>query len=100
VPDSAAGERLGGQPPSRWRAIARSERYDFRRWSPAVILRPPRRELMPKVTRTMIRVVDLHGPMRFYADLLALRESHRPDLPDFALWCCGRRLEFVFFWPV
>ena len=33
----------------------------------------------------MIRVLDLERSMRFYADVLGLRESHRLDFPDFSL---------------
>ncbi|RYF58071.1 MAG: lactoylglutathione lyase [Comamonadaceae bacterium] len=40
---------------------------------------------MPKIIHSMIRVIDLDRSMRFYADLLALRESHRLEFPDFAL---------------
>ncbi|RZL68726.1 MAG: lactoylglutathione lyase [Variovorax sp.] len=40
---------------------------------------------MPKIIHAMIRVVDLDRSMRFYADLLDLRESHRLEFPDFAL---------------
>ncbi len=44
-----------------------------------------RHVLMPKIIHTMVRVLDLARSMRFYADLLALREVHRLDFPDFAL---------------
>ena len=40
---------------------------------------------MAKVIHTMIRVMDLEKSMRFYADLLGMRESHRLDFPDFTL---------------
>jgi lactoylglutathione lyase len=40
---------------------------------------------MAKVIHTMIRVFDLDRSMRFYADVLGLREAHRLDFPDFAL---------------
>jgi lactoylglutathione lyase len=40
---------------------------------------------MPKIIHTMIRVLDLDRSMRFYADLLALQESHRLSFPDFEL---------------
>jgi lactoylglutathione lyase len=40
---------------------------------------------MAKFIHTMIRVLDLHKSMRFYADVLGMRESHRLDFPDFAL---------------
>ena len=40
---------------------------------------------MSKVIHTMIRVLDLDRSMRFYGDVLAMREAHRLDFPDFAL---------------
>jgi lactoylglutathione lyase len=40
---------------------------------------------MAKVIHSMIRVLDLDRSIRFYADALDLRESHRLDFPDFAL---------------
>jgi len=40
---------------------------------------------MSKIIHAMIRVIELDRSMRFYADLLALRESHRLEFPDFAL---------------
>jgi lactoylglutathione lyase len=40
---------------------------------------------MSKVIHTMIRVLDLDRSLRFYRDVLALREVHRLDFPDFAL---------------
>ncbi|TAH48283.1 MAG: lactoylglutathione lyase [Betaproteobacteria bacterium] len=40
---------------------------------------------MAKIIHSMIRVLDLDKSMRFYADVLGLRESHRLDFPDFAL---------------
>lgn len=33
----------------------------------------------------MIRVLDLERSLRFYADVLGLREAHRVDFPDFTL---------------
>jgi lactoylglutathione lyase len=38
-----------------------------------------------KPIHSMIRVLDLERSMRFYADVLGMRESHRLDFPDFAL---------------
>jgi len=40
---------------------------------------------MAKVIHTMIRVLDLERSLKFYADVLGLREAHRLDFPDFAL---------------
>jgi lactoylglutathione lyase len=40
---------------------------------------------MAKVIHSMIRVLDLERSLRFYADVLGMRESHRLDFPDFAL---------------
>jgi lactoylglutathione lyase len=40
---------------------------------------------MTKPIHSMIRVLDLDRSMRFYADDLGMRESHRLDFPDFAL---------------
>jgi lactoylglutathione lyase len=40
---------------------------------------------MAKVIHSMIRVLDLDKSLRFYADVLDLREAHRLDFPDFAL---------------
>lgn len=40
---------------------------------------------MPKVIHSMIRVLDLERSMRFYAEVLDLKEAHRLDFPDFAL---------------
>jgi lactoylglutathione lyase len=40
---------------------------------------------MPKVIHTMIRVMDLERSMRFYDEVLELKEAHRLDFPDFAL---------------
>jgi lactoylglutathione lyase len=40
---------------------------------------------MAKVIHIMVRVLDLEKSLRFYADVLGLRESHRLDFPDFAL---------------
>jgi lactoylglutathione lyase len=38
-----------------------------------------------KLIHSMIRVLDLDKSMRFYADVLGLRESHRLDFTDFSL---------------
>jgi len=40
---------------------------------------------MAKIIHSMIRVLDLDKSMRFYGDVLGLRESHRLDFPDFTL---------------
>jgi lactoylglutathione lyase len=40
---------------------------------------------MPKLIHTMIRVLDLDKSLRFYIDVLDMKESHRLDFPDFAL---------------
>lgn len=40
---------------------------------------------MSRIIHTMIRVLDLDRSVRFYADLLGLRESHRLEFPDFTL---------------
>ena len=40
---------------------------------------------MSKIIHAMIRVLELDRSIRFYADLLGTRESHRLDFPDFAL---------------
>jgi lactoylglutathione lyase len=40
---------------------------------------------MAKIIHSMIRVLDLEKSLKFYADVLGLRESHRLDFPDFAL---------------
>ena len=40
---------------------------------------------MAKVIHSMIRVLDLERSLKFYTDVLGLRESHRLDFPDFAL---------------
>jgi lactoylglutathione lyase len=40
---------------------------------------------MAKIIHSMIRVLDLERSLKFYADVLDLRESHRLDFPDFAL---------------
>ena len=40
---------------------------------------------MSKPIHSMIRVLDLDRSLRFYADVLGMRESHRLDFPDFAL---------------
>lgn len=38
-----------------------------------------------KIIHSMIRVLDLERSMKFYADVLGMRESHRLDFPEFAL---------------
>ena len=40
---------------------------------------------MAKIIHSMIRVLDLHRSIGFYADVLGLQESHRLEFPDFAL---------------
>jgi lactoylglutathione lyase len=40
---------------------------------------------MAKVIHCMIRVLDLEKSMKFYDEVLGLKESHRLDFPDFAL---------------
>jgi lactoylglutathione lyase len=40
---------------------------------------------MAKIIHSMIRVLDLDKSLKFYAEVLGLRESHRLDFPDFAL---------------
>jgi lactoylglutathione lyase len=40
---------------------------------------------MAKVIHSMIRVLELERSLKFYADVLSLREAHRLDFPDFAL---------------
>lgn len=40
---------------------------------------------MEKIIHSMIRVMDLEKSMKFYEDVLGLRETHRLDFPDFAL---------------
>ena len=40
---------------------------------------------MAKIIHSMIRVLDLERSLKFYDDVLGLRESHRLDFPDFAL---------------
>jgi lactoylglutathione lyase len=40
---------------------------------------------MPKLIHTMIRVLDLDKSLRFYSDVLNMKESHRLDFPEFAL---------------
>ncbi len=40
---------------------------------------------MPKAIHTMIRVLDLDQSLRFYADLMNMKPSHRLDFPDFTL---------------
>ena len=40
---------------------------------------------MPKIIHTMIRVRDLNAALKFYADALDMRVSHRLDFPDFSL---------------
>ncbi len=40
---------------------------------------------MEKIIHSMIRVIDLEKSMKFYEEVLALKETHRLDFPDFAL---------------
>jgi lactoylglutathione lyase len=40
---------------------------------------------MAKIIHSMIRVLDLERSIKFYADVLGLRPSHRLDFPDFSL---------------
>jgi lactoylglutathione lyase len=40
---------------------------------------------MAKVIHSMIRVLDLEKSLKFYDEVLGLKESHRLDFPDFAL---------------
>jgi lactoylglutathione lyase len=40
---------------------------------------------MAKIIHSMIRVLDLERSLKFYADVLAMHESHRLDFPEFAL---------------
>ncbi|MCC4117969.1 VOC family protein [Aromatoleum toluclasticum] len=40
---------------------------------------------MAKIIHSMIRVLDLDKSMRFYEDVLDLREAHRLDFPEFTL---------------
>lgn len=40
---------------------------------------------MAKVIHSMIRVLDLERSIRFYDEVLELKEAHRLDFPDFAL---------------
>jgi lactoylglutathione lyase len=40
---------------------------------------------MTKIIHSMIRVLDLEKSMKFYDEVLGLKESHRLDFPDFAL---------------
>ena len=40
---------------------------------------------MAKLIYGMIRVLDLERALRFYGEVLGLRESHRLDFPEFAL---------------
>jgi len=40
---------------------------------------------MAKVIHSMIRVLDVEKSLKFYRDVLGLKESHRLDFPDFAL---------------
>ena len=39
---------------------------------------------MAKVIHSMIRVLDLERSIRFYDEVLELKEAHRLDFPDFA----------------
>jgi len=40
---------------------------------------------MAKIIHSMIRVLDLEKTVRFYDQVLGLKEAHRLDFPDFAL---------------
>jgi lactoylglutathione lyase len=40
---------------------------------------------MAKIIHSMIRVLELERSLKFYADVLGLREAHRLEFPDFAL---------------
>ena len=40
---------------------------------------------MTKIIHNMIRVLDLEKSIKFYDEVLGLKESHRLDFPDFAL---------------
>jgi lactoylglutathione lyase len=40
---------------------------------------------MTKIIHSMIRVLDLEKSLKFYDEVLGLKESHRLDFPDFAL---------------
>ena len=40
---------------------------------------------MAKVIHAMIRVLELERSLKFYADVVGLRETHRLDFPEFAL---------------
>jgi lactoylglutathione lyase len=40
---------------------------------------------MAKIIHSMIRVLDLEKSIKFYDEVLGLKESHRLDFPDFAL---------------
>ncbi len=40
---------------------------------------------MAKLIHSMIRVLELERSLKFYAEVLGLREAHRLDFPDFAL---------------
>jgi len=40
---------------------------------------------MAKIIHSMIRVLDLEKSIKFYDEVLDLKESHRLDFPDFAL---------------
>ncbi len=40
---------------------------------------------MEKIIHSMIRVMNLERSMKFYEDVLGLKETHRLDFPDFAL---------------
>ena len=40
---------------------------------------------MAKIIHNMIRVLDMEKSIKFYDEVLGLKESHRLDFPDFAL---------------
>jgi len=40
---------------------------------------------LAKVIHAMIRVLELERSLKFYADVVGLRETHRLDFPEFAL---------------
>jgi lactoylglutathione lyase len=40
---------------------------------------------MAKIIHSMIRVLDLEKSIKFYDEVLGLKESHRLDFPDFTL---------------
>ena len=50
---------------------------------------------MAKMIHSMIRVLDLDRSLKFYADVLNLRESHKLDFPDFTLvYLCNDENDF------